>query len=98
MYFFFFRYGNWANDTYTADKIAETYTHNNKVTYGSYENRSGGRDAILPLQYPLHSVLDTQHGAVFGSFGASGIEGKYSSEGAAREWSTVVIVIVIFIS
>ena len=26
------------------------------------------------------------------------IDGKYSSEGAAREWSTVVIVIVIFIS
>ena len=79
LFFFFlsFRYGNWANDTYTADKIAETYTHNNKVTYGSYENRSGGRDAILPLQYPLHSVLDTQHGAVFGSFGASGIEGNY---------------------
>ena len=25
-------------------------------------------------------------------------DGKYSSEGAAREWSTVVIVIVIFIS
>ena len=25
-------------------------------------------------------------------------EGKYLSEGAAREWSTVVIVIVIFIS
>ena len=26
------------------------------------------------------------------------LRGKYSSEGAAREWSTVVIVIVIFIS
>ena len=37
-----------------------------------FENRSGGRAAI-PSQYPLHDVLK-KHGAVFGPFGASGVE------------------------
>ena len=69
------RYGAWANDAFTSEKITETYTHNNRVSYGSYENRSAGRNAVLDgHQYPLHSTLRQGHGAVFGNFGASGIE------------------------
>ncbi len=55
--------------------------------YGSYENRSGGRDALKPNQYPLHSVLLETHGAVFGPSGASGVEVPlcYDSTGSLRD-------------
>uniref|UniRef100_A0A7S2WIX2 Dimethylglycine dehydrogenase n=1 Tax=Mucochytrium quahogii TaxID=96639 RepID=A0A7S2WIX2_9STRA len=71
-YFDPLRYGKWANDSYTESKIKETYTHNNSISYGSYENRSGGLEHV-PVQYPLHGVLKEQ-GAVFGAIAGSGVE------------------------
>jgi len=71
-YFDPLRYGQWANDDYANAKIKETYTYNNRVVYGNYENRSGGRDHVIP-PYPLHDTLRA-HGARFQSFGGSGCE------------------------
>mmetsp|Transcript_17250 Transcript_17250/g.19620 ORF Transcript_17250/g.19620 Transcript_17250/m.19620 type:complete len:842 (+) Transcript_17250:84-2609(+) len=70
-YFDPLRYGKWATDSFTEAKVAETYAKNNRIVY-PFENRSAGREEIKG-SYPLHSVL-AQHGAQFGSFGASGIE------------------------
>ena len=67
------RYSKWASDEYANEKITETYTHNNKVVYGQYENRSAGKTTLAPHQYPLHHTLQN-HGGVFGGVGASGIE------------------------
>ena len=38
-YFDPLRYGTWANDDYTVNKVQETYSHNNRVVY-NFENRS----------------------------------------------------------
>jgi len=68
------RYGKWATDDYAIDKISETYTHNNKVVYGNYENRDGGKNHLLSHQYPLHEILKKKYGGIMGGIGASGIE------------------------
>ena len=44
------RYGNWTNNNYVKDKIKETYSHNNCITY-PFENRSAGIEHIN--NYPL---------------------------------------------
>ena len=44
-YFDPLRYGAWATDAYAEAKITETYTHNNRVAFGGFENRDAGRDA-----------------------------------------------------
>ena len=83
------RYGQWANDEYAFDKIAETYTYNNKVVYGNYENRSGGKKnnaSFEAHQYPLHHILGSENNqGVFGGIGASGIEVPmyYNSNGGS---------------
>jgi len=56
------RYGKWANENYTFEKVRDTYSKNNAVSYGSFENRKAGRQHIA--QPPLHSVLTTHHHAV----------------------------------
>ncbi|GBG33309.1 Dimethylglycine dehydrogenase, mitochondrial [Hondaea fermentalgiana] len=65
------RYGPWLSDSYTVDKITETYTHNNAVVY-NFENRSGGRENMTH-PYPLHDTL-AKHGAKFGAYGGAGCE------------------------
>ena len=67
------RYGAWANDAYTASKVAETYAHNNSVVY-PHENRQGGRADVPhpPGRRALYEALK-EHGALFG-FSNSGVE------------------------
>lgn len=56
------RYGNWTNNNYVRDKIKETYSHNNCISY-PYENRSAGIQYIN--NYPLFEVFKN-YGAKFG--------------------------------
>ena len=48
------RFGGWATEAYVADKMAETYAHNNRVAY-PFENRRAGRCALPPS--PLYAPL-----------------------------------------
>lgn len=67
------RYGGWANDQYTQHKIAETYSHNNSVSY-PHENRPGGRTEVEhpPGRLALYAALE-ERGALFG-FSNAGVE------------------------
>jgi glycine/D-amino acid oxidase-like deaminating enzyme/phenylpropionate dioxygenase-like ring-hydroxylating dioxygenase large terminal subunit/glycine cleavage system aminomethyltransferase T len=71
-YFDPLRYGGWASDAFAEEKIKETYTHNNSVVFGSYENRSAGVEHLGDT-FPLKQTL-ASHGALFGTVGHSGTE------------------------
>lgn len=65
------RYGKWATDQYTADKVRDTYARNNHVAFGAYENRAAGRAVVA--QAPIVAEL-VARGAVLGGFGGGGVE------------------------
>ena len=77
--------------TYDAMQDIAIYALSSSIELVSY---GWSLDSVLPtsLLSDLIDIISNDH------FEIDTHHGKYSSEGAAREWSTVVIVIVIFIS
>ena len=65
--------GGWATLDFTVDKVHETYSHNNAISY-PFENRPGGRDHVVrtEAQEALRTALASR-GALFG-FSNSGVE------------------------
>lgn len=55
------RYDTWADNNYVKDKIIETYSYNNKISY-PFENRSAGNHIKY---YPLYEILQ-KYGGKFG--------------------------------
>ena len=77
--------------TYDAMQDIAIYALSSSIELVSY---GWSLDSVLPtsLLSDLIDIISNDH------FEIDTHHGKYSSEGAAREWSTVVIFIVIFIS
>jgi dimethylglycine dehydrogenase len=65
------RYGGWVTEGYVQQKVAETYSHNNCVSY-DFENRRGGREHVPTSRHPIHTELDAL-GAHYG-FSLGGVE------------------------
>jgi len=65
--------GAWAGMAFTVDKVHETYSHNNHVSY-PFENRPGGRQHVAHAA-PLRALFDAfaARGALFG-FSNAGVE------------------------
>lgn len=83
------RYNTWCTPGYVAGKVAETYSHNNKVSY-DFENRVGGRDAVPTSKHPIHEVLSFLGAHYTFSFGGVEVPAFFNSDAKPLSEKTVI--------